>query len=249
MLPEKSVLCLKDVTKKFGGLVALDKVSFEINYGEIVGLIGPNGAGKTTLINVVCGVLKADDGDIFFEGRKITNKKPHQICRMGIARTYQIPKPFWSMSAVENVAIGVFFGKEGRGSSLNEAKSKAIELLEFVGFPKSRINAKARDLKLLEIKFLEIARALATDPKLLLLDEPFAGLTPPEIDDAVKLVKKINELGVTIIIVEHVIPLIVKLAQRLIVLNFGKKIADGSVTSVINDEEVIKAYLGEKIVA
>ncbi|MCC6019261.1 MAG: ABC transporter ATP-binding protein [Candidatus Verstraetearchaeota archaeon] len=249
MLPEKSVLCLKDVTKKFGGLVALDKVSFEINYGEIVGLIGPNGAGKTTLINVVCGVLKADDGDIFFEGKKITNKKPHQICRMGIARTYQIPKPFWSMSAVENVAIGMLFGKEGKSSSLNEAKSKAIELLEFVGFPKSRINAKARDLKLLEIKFLEIARALATNPKLLLLDEPFAGLTPPEIDDAVELVRKINELGVTIIIVEHVIPLIVRLAQRLIVLNFGKKIADGNVTSVINDEEVIKAYLGEKIAA
>jgi len=247
-MQKKVQLKVENVTKKFGGLVALDKVSFEISHREVVGLIGPNGSGKTTLINVITGIYKPDIGQVFFEGKKITGKKPYQICKMGIARTYQIPKPFLNMTALENVAIGIIFRKERRGS-LSEAKSEALELLQFIGFPSSRINQKASDLKFLEMKYLEIARALATNPRLLLLDEPFAGLAPPEIDGAVELVKKINERGITIIIVEHVMRIITKLAQRLIVLNFGKKIADGEVKIVINDEEVIKAYLGERISA
>jgi branched-chain amino acid transport system ATP-binding protein len=247
-MEKKVQLELEKITKKFGGLVALDGVTFKIRQGEIIGLIGPNGSGKTTLLNVIYGVYKPENGEVFLEGKRITGKKPYQICKMGIARTHQIPKPFLSMTALENVAIGVIFGKEKR-YSLSEAKSKALELLEFVGFPSSHISQKACDFKLLEIKFLEIARALASNPKVLLLDEPFAGLTPLEIDNAVEIVKEINENGTTIVIVEHVMRVITKLAQRLIVLNFGKKIAEGEPRIVMNDVEVIKAYLGERTVA
>lgn len=231
------------VTKKFGGLIALDKVDFFVDEKEIVGLIGPNGAGKTTLFNVINGVYRPSEGKIYFKNIDLTGLPPHRICRLGIARTYQIVRPFLNMSVLENVLVGAMFGQASK-SSLEDAKKEALKCLEFVNLLNKK-DLLARDLNLVERKRLEIARALATKPKVLLLDEVFSGLTPGEQKEAIDLVNMIrNELEITIFWIEHIMRLIMSAVDRVIVLHFGRKIAEGKPKEVSRNKDVIEAYLG-----
>jgi branched-chain amino acid transport system ATP-binding protein len=235
----------KNITKRFAGLLAISQVDFTINQGEILGLIGPNGAGKTTLINVIAGVYAPTEGETFFKGTKISGKKPYQIGRMGIGRTFQIVKPFPGMTVKENAAVGAMYGAGGRKNSVKKAVAKAEEILEFVGLT-DQMNKNADQLGVASRKRLEMAKALAMEPELILFDEVMAGLNFGEIDQAVELIKKIRESGMTILIIEHVMRAIKNLCDRLFVLHHGQKIADGTVDDVLNDETVIKAYLGRR---
>lgn len=237
--------CIR-VTKYFGGLAALKNVSLNINRGEIVGLIGPNGAGKTTLFNIISGVYEPTSGIIKFNGEDITGLKSHDICKKGIARTFQIVQPFLNMTALENVMIGLLYGRKHIG--IREAKNEALRLLDFVGL-KEKSNVLAKNLILAERKALEIARALATDPVLILLDEPIAGLNPVETENAIKLIRRIrDDMNITVFWVEHVMRAIMKIAERIIVLHHGEKIAEGPPDKISNNKHVIEAYLGEKYV-
>jgi len=243
-------LKLNNVTKRFGGLIALNKVNLEIGKGEFLGLIGPNGSGKTTLINVVTGVYKPDGGRIFFENMEITGLKPYKICKLGISRTFQIPRLFVNLTALENVVVGIIYGEKKRKVSVSDARKTAEEILTLLDFPKSKWNMPAGKLPYLDCKVIEIARALATNPRLMFLDEPFGGLSPVEIERATEIIKDVKkELGITMVLIEHVMKAIVKLAERVVVLNHGVKIAEGPPKVVLNDKEVITAYLGERIVA
>ncbi|MCR8472257.1 MAG: ABC transporter ATP-binding protein [Candidatus Korarchaeota archaeon] len=240
------MLKLSNVTKSFGGLIAINNVSFEISKGETVGLIGPNGAGKTTLIHLITGVYKPDLGSIKFNGKELTKMPPHRICREGIARTYQIPQPFPDMTALNNVVVAVLNRKNRKNMSLADAELEASYFLEFVGLFRKR-NTLARDLSLYELRMLELARALATEPKLLLIDETMAGLNPVESLRAVDMIKMAKEhFDLTILWVEHVMKIIMSAAERIIVLHYGKKIAEGPPEHISKDEKVIEAYLGEK---
>jgi len=236
----------ESITKKFGGLLVLNGVSFEVNKGEIVGLIGPNGAGKTTLFNIISGVFPPTSGKIIFEGKDITGLKSHQICKLGIARTFQLVRPFSNMSVLENVLSGALFGRDGT-VDLEKARERALSVLDFVGLRKMDVLAK--NLTLHEEKLLEIARALATNPKVLLIDEVMAGLNAIEIQDTMKLIRRIrDELGVTIIWIEHVMRAVMGLAERVIVLAYGRVIADGKPEEVANNPAVIDAYLGGEFI-
>ncbi len=236
----------ESITKKFGGLLVLNGVSFEVNKGEIVGLIGPNGAGKTTLFNIISGVFPPTSGKIIFEGKDITGLKSHQICKLGIARTFQLVRPFSNMSVLENVLSGALFGRDGT-VDLEKARERALSVLDFVGLRKMDVLAK--NLTLHEKKLLEIARALATNPKVLLIDEVMAGLNAIEIQDTMKLIRRIrDELGVTIIWIEHVMRAVMGLAERVIVLAYGRVIADGKPEEVANNPAVIDAYLGGEFI-
>lgn len=228
------------LTKKFGGLTALDNVTFSLEKGEILGLIGPNGAGKTTLFNCISGILRPDSGVIRFLGENIIKMKPSQICKKGIGRTFQLTRPFLNLTVLQNVLVGKFFGR----SKEIPAKS-AEDILDFVGLLE-KANLYASQLTLLERKKLEIARALSTDPLLLLLDEPAAGLNPTETFELTSLVKEIREMGITILVIEHVMRFIMGISDRIVVLNEGRKIAEGKPEEIAKDENVVKVYLGEK---
>jgi branched-chain amino acid transport system ATP-binding protein len=237
-----TLLEVKELSKRFGGVVALDGVNIKINRGELVGIIGPNGAGKTTFYNCITGFYPPTAGRVFFEGKDVTGLPSHKLCRMGMARTFQIPRPFMSMTLLENVMVGAL----GVGKSLREAKEKAKEILSFLKLeeladkPISKLNFNYR-------RRCELARALATNPKLLMLDETFAGLNPSEIDEMVRLVKKVHESGVTIMLTEHVMKVVMSLAERIVVFHQGKVIAEGSPKEIVNDSRVVEAYLGQKI--
>jgi branched-chain amino acid transport system ATP-binding protein len=234
----------REVTRYFGGLAALIDVDFQVEEGEVLGLIGPNGAGKTTLFNLISAALTPRSGSIRFRGKEITGLKPHQICRMGVARTFQTVKVFSNMSAFDNVLLGASFGRRNRIASADAAK-EATALLEFVGLAQTTA-IPAKDLTLANQKRLEVARALATRPELLLLDEMMEGLNPTEVGQAMELVKSIQERGVTVIMIEHVMRAIMNVCERIMVLHHGAKIAEGTPQEISADKTVIEVYFGER---
>jgi branched-chain amino acid transport system ATP-binding protein len=238
------MLELVDVDKSFGGLRALDGLSFTVEAGEILGMIGPNGSGKSTAFNVITGTLRRDSGKVVFKGEDITGLRPHHISHKGIARTFQVVKPFPQLSGMENVLVGGLFGGPGSRWS-DEAIAWAMEVLDRVGLA-DKAGAKAGSFTIVERKWLEVARALATRPRLLLLDEFMAGLSPQEIPNAIDLVRSIRESGVTIVLVEHVVKAITGACDRVVVLDAGRKLAEGSVSDIVNDPDVIEAYLGSR---
>lgn len=240
------MLSIKNLTKNFGGLVALNDVSFEINEGEIIGLIGPNGSGKTTLFNCVGGIYKITSGTITFEGKNIQNLPPYRICHLGIGRTYQNVRPFSNLSVYDNLLAGYLFS--GKTSRLkNSEHSRIKEILNYVGL-EGKEELKAGGLPLATRKRLEIGRALIGEPRLLLLDEVAAGLNLSESQEIIALVKDINDRGITILMVEHVMPIIMKVCCRIVVLADGHKIAEGDPQSISTDKKVIESYLGAESV-
>lgn len=236
------ILQIEGFIKRFGGLVAVNNVSLSVEEGEIFGLIGPNGAGKTTLLNVIAGVYKPDAGIVRFKGEKITGLSPERVCRKGIARTFQICQPFPKMSALENVMVAAVFGNR---MAVKDPQAWAEEVLEFVGFPMPK-DTLAMNLNTAQLKRLDLARALASNPELLLLDEIAAGLTPTELIEAMELIRKIRDRGTTVIVVEHVMRVIMGTCDRIAVLHYGQKIAEGTPDEIAKDEKVAEAYLGEK---
>ena len=233
----------ESISKYFGGLAAVDDVDFHVDQGEVVGLIGPNGAGKTTLFNLISATYTPKPGIIRFKDINITRKKPYQICRMGIARTFQTVKIFANLPVIENVRVGAFFG-EAKSVSSAEATRESLELLGYVGLSEV-VHVPARDLTLANQKRMEVARALATKPELLLLDELMAGLTQNEIAEAMQLISNIREKGITVIMIEHVMKAIMNVCDRIIVLHHGQKIAEGTPQEIANSDKVIEVYLGE----
>ena len=237
---------IKNVGISFGGLRALDDVSFSVGKNEVVGLIGPNGAGKTTMMNIICGLYQPSDGSIHFEGTQITGLTSDKICKLGVSRTYQIPQPFYAMTALASVVTSVLNGKKRINMSLGDAGLEASYYLEFVGLFSKR-DELASNLNLYELRMLELARALATTPKLLLLDEVMAGLNPVESERALDMIWSAQEqFGITLLWIEHVMKIIMKAAQRVVVLQYGKKIAEGPPEQIVNDPHIIEAYLGGK---
>jgi branched-chain amino acid transport system ATP-binding protein len=235
----------KGVTKYFGGLAAVSNVDFNVEQGEAFGLIGPNGAGKTTLFNLISAALTTKSGTIKFKGENITGLKPYKICRMGIARTFQTVKIFPDLPVISNVILGLHFGASSNMSS-GEKAQKAAEYLDFVSLSGVK-TAPAKDLTLANQKRLEVARALATNPELLLLDELMAGLNPTELAQAMDLVGRIREKGITVIMIEHVMKAIMNVCERIMVLHHGAKIAEGTPREIATSEKVIKVYLGDKV--
>ena len=240
------MLSIKKVSKHFGSITAVKDVSFRIKKGEIVGLVGPNGAGKSTLLNVVSGVYSPSSGSIVFDGRDITNLSPNKVCKLGIAKTFQLVHSFPELSAFQNVLVGALFGNSGKISFV-EARDKVEKNLEFVGYPLDKKNYPVKNLNVVELKRVQLARALATDPKLLLLDEVTTGLNPKESNDAISLIQKIREFGITILMVEHVMRVIMNVSDSIVVLHHGEKIAEGTPAEISKNENVINSYLGERI--
>ncbi len=236
-----SFLKIENLSKSFGGLTAVNRVTFQVREGEILGLIGPNGSGKTTIFNLISGFLTPDTGSIHLGVESLVGLKPHQICKRGIARTFQIVKPFSNLSAMRNVRTAVF----NREREVSRATRQSESLLEFVGLWSKR-NELANTLTIAERKRLELARSLATDPKFLLLDEVMAGLTPVEQHQMVTLIEKIKERGITLVVIEHTMRIIMTLSDRILVLCFGEIIAQGDPREIAQNPAVIKAYLGEK---
>jgi branched-chain amino acid transport system ATP-binding protein len=239
-----STLSLSAVTKQIGGLTAVNKVDLEIGNGQIVGLVGPNGAGKTTLLNIISGIIPPTAGMISFCGEDITGMKPDRICRKGIAKTFQIAESFPNLTAKECVMIGVLFGNH-TAPGMKEAQSQALEILTEVNFPPGKVDTLNRSLNVVELKRLQLARALASRPKLLLLDELTTGLNPKESNEAVDLIRKIRDRGISILIIEHVMSVIMGVSDRIVVLDHGEKIADGLPYEVVNNQRVIDTYLGD----
>jgi branched-chain amino acid transport system ATP-binding protein len=241
------LLAVDDLSKRFGGFVALDGVSLAVEPGERLGLIGPNGSGKSTLVNCLCGALHNETGTVTFDGINVNGMTAHQRTRLGMARSFQLPRPFTSLSLTDNLRIPLIYSanvRRGAHFSAAEIKERCGELLRLVG-----LDAKARrlprDLTQVEMRKLELARAMGADPKLLIADEAMAGLSHSEIEDILKLLDQLNAHGITIILIEHIMRAVMSFSQRLVVLVSGKKIADGNPQDVIRDPEVERAYLGQ----
>lgn len=235
-----ALLEVQGIVKQFGGLVAVNNFSVSLDKGDIVGLIGPNGAGKTTAFNVIAGFYRPNTGRVLFDGRDITGFRPDQICKLGLARTFQVVRPFGALSVLENAMIGAY----SRTNDKATAKARAEDALEALGMSELADRA-ARDLPIAGRKRLEIARALATGPQLLLLDETMAGLRAAETDEVIDMVRKLSERGIAILLVEHVMKVVMSLAHRIVVLHHGEKIAEAVPSEIVKDRQVIDAYLGE----
>ncbi|MBS7622780.1 ABC transporter ATP-binding protein [Candidatus Bathyarchaeota archaeon] len=239
------MLVVDNVTKRFGGLRALNKVNVEVKRGEILGLIGPNGSGKTTLFNVIMGFYHPEEGRVLLQGEDITDLKPHQIARRGVGRTFQIVRPFGDMTVLENILVSGLFSVP-RGGEHRKIEDRCHEILKITNLTE-RINDPADELSIAEKRRLEIARALALDPQLLLLDETMAGLTHAEVDQALQMISGIRkEFGLTMIVVEHVMRAIMSISDRIVVLSEGRKIAEGTPKEVSENEQVLTAYLGHR---
>ncbi|MDA4128897.1 MAG: ABC transporter ATP-binding protein [Thaumarchaeota archaeon] len=237
------MLDAKGVTKNFGGVRALSDVDFRVEKGERLGLIGPNGSGKTTLLSIIAGTIRTDKGRLAYKGRDITRVSPHKRAKLGIGRTFQIPKPLSSMTLLDNVIVPLVFIR-GLHNKDGETSDVALELLQQVGLS-AKASLRPKQLTQLELREMELARALAGKPELLLLDEVLAGLTSGEADDVVELLRGLNGRGIAIVMVEHIMRAVMGFSQRIVVLDFGVKIAEGDPEEISNDPEVLKAYIGE----
>jgi branched-chain amino acid transport system ATP-binding protein len=237
------ILEVLSLSKRFGGFVALDAVSLHLEDGERLGLIGPNGSGKTTMINCISGALSCDNGRVLFKGRDVTRLPAHQRVRLGITRSFQIPRPFRSMSVLENLLIPLEYAGRARSHG-RHLTDEAMAILELVGF-RDRARARSADLTQVELRKLELARALAAAPALLVADEAMAGLSSAEVDDILAILFTLNERGVAVIMIEHIMRAVMRFSERVVVLDAGRKIAEGTPDQVINDAAVERAYLGE----
>ena len=242
-VPAPALLTLERVTKRFGGLTAVRDVSLEVRSGDLLGIIGPNGAGKTTLFHVISGYYRADEGRVVFDGHDVTAQPAHAISRLGLTRTFQIVKPFGNLSVLDNVMIGALT----RRASTRQARADAERVIDLCGLG-PHAAARARALPLALRKRLEVARALATQPRLLLLDEVMAGLNPTELGGMIDLIRRLHAEGLTLIVIEHIMAAMMRLAQRIVMLHHGEKIAEGTPREITSDRRVIDAYLGEEFV-
>ena len=242
-----TLLEVQDLGKRFGGFTALDAISLSVRAGERVGLIGPNGSGKSTLVNCLCGTLHNDSGRVQFDGRPMNGLSAHERTRLGMARSFQLPRPFGSLSVAENIRIPLLYTVNARaGAHLTPAEidARCLELLQLVGLAE-KAGRRPRDLTQVEMRKIELARAMAAEPKLLIADEAMAGLSHSEIDDILALLFKLSERGITVILIEHIMRAVMKFSERLVVLVAGRKIADGQPEAVVRNPEVERAYLGE----
>ena len=239
-----SILSVNQLSKNFGGLMAVKELSFKLEKGDILGLIGPNGAGKTTVFNCLTGFIPPDQGEILFHGKSVKDMQPYKISQLGLVRTFQIVKPFLTISVLDNVMVGALI----REKSITKARQESMEIIEFLGLGRMA-NVEAQGLPLPLRKKLELARALATKPKILLLDEVMAGLNPTEVDEIIDLIRQVNERGISILLIEHVMRGVMALSQRVLVINYGERIAEGAPEEVVKDKGVIEAYLGKEFLS